>query len=133
MTVTHEQLVTAAEEHGRRYVEAFNSGDIETINGMYTEDAISVWQPGVPLSGQARKDNLAEFMSQRPKMTATLREAHVTGNTALLVVDWQIDLVTEDGAEHLDGVGLDVLRLGEDGQWRFAIDNPFGQTPVPAA
>ncbi|MEU7755023.1 nuclear transport factor 2 family protein [Micromonospora sp. NPDC049101] len=130
MTVTHEQLVDAAREHGERYVEAFNSGDVDTINAMYTEDAISVWEPGNPQTGQARRDSLAEFISQKPQMRATLRESHVTGDTALLVVDWAIDVETPEGAQQLEGVGLDVLRLGADGQWRFAVDNPFGQSPA---
>ncbi|AUG80449.1 hydrolase [Kitasatospora sp. MMS16-BH015] len=128
MTNTAEnfELAGDAEEHGRLYVQAFNSGDVEAVNRMYTEDAISVWQPGQPLTGQARKEALAEFLSMRPTMTAELREKHVTGNTALLVVDWQIDVTTPEGPEHLQGTGLDVLRRGEDGKWRFAIDNPFG-------
>jgi ketosteroid isomerase-like protein len=43
------------------------------------------------------------------------------------VVDWQIDFTDEDGQrQHLEGVGLDVMRRGADGVWRFAIDNPFG-------
>ncbi|MFE2935314.1 YybH family protein [Streptomyces sp. NPDC059278] len=128
MTTSLEQLTTAAEEHGNRYVAAFNSGNLDAINEMYTDDAISVWQPGSPLTGQARKDSLAEFISQKPKMTATLRESNVTSTTALLVVDWKIDVTTPDGDEHLTGVGLDVLRLGPDGQWRFSIDNPFSES-----
>lgn len=120
-------LVKAAEEHGNRYVEAFNSGDLDAINAMYTDDAVSVWEPGNPLTGAARKAALAEFIAQKPRMTATLRESHVTSTTALLVVDWAIDIPTPDGGtEHLEGVGLDVLRRGAEGEWRFAIDNPFG-------
>ncbi|GHJ40949.1 nuclear transport factor 2 family protein [Streptomyces sp. TS71-3] len=125
---TSADLIKGAEEHGKRYVEAFNSGDLDTINSMYTPDAVSVWEPGNPLTGQARKAALAEFIGQKPKMTATLRESHVTSTTALLVVDWAIDIPTPDGTEHVEGVGLDVLRRGTDGEWRFAIDNPFGQT-----
>lgn len=125
--IDHESLVRSAEEHGNRYIAAFNSGDLAVIDAMYTEDAISVWEPGNPLSGDARREALAEFIAQRPTMTATLRESHVTGTAALLVVDWAIDLPLEDGGtEHLEGVGLDVLRMGPDGNWRFAVDNPFG-------
>lgn len=119
-------LAKDVEKRGRLYVEAFNSGDLDTINQLYTEDAILVWRPGNPVTGEARRVTLAELISQKPKMTATLRECHVTGDTALLVVDWTIDMSTSEGDEHLKGVGLDVLRLGTDGQWRFAIDNPFG-------
>jgi uncharacterized protein (TIGR02246 family) len=120
-------LVREAEEHGNRYVAAFNAGDVATLDTMYTDDAISVWEPGVPLSGQARKDALRELIAMKPKMTATLRESQVTGDTALLVVDWVIELTTPDGEEQrLSGVGLDVLRR-RDGQWLFAVDNPFGE------
>ncbi|MER5865503.1 nuclear transport factor 2 family protein [Kitasatospora sp. NPDC002040] len=121
------ELASDAEEHGKLYVKAFNSGDVDAVNRMYTEDAISVWEPGNPLTGQARKDALAEFLSMRPTMSAKLRESHITGNTALLVVEWEIDVTTPDGPEHLQGTGLDVLRRGADGKWRFAIDNPFGE------
>jgi uncharacterized protein (TIGR02246 family) len=120
-------LTIDVEERGQLYVEAFNSGDLDAINQMYTEDAVSVWKPGNPVTGKARKAALAELISRKPKMTATLRESHVTGDTALLVVDWTIEIPTPEGGEHLKGVGLDVLRLGADGQWRFAIDNPFGE------
>ncbi|CCH32122.1 nuclear transport factor 2 family protein [Actinosynnema sp. NPDC047251] len=121
-TVDTVDLVREAEEHGHRYVAAFNAGDIAALDTMYTEDAISVWEPGSPLSGQARKDALREFIAQKPKMTASLRESHVTADTALLVVDWTIEM----GTEKFSGVGLDVLRR-RGGQWLFAVDNPYGE------
>jgi uncharacterized protein (TIGR02246 family) len=126
-TVDTVDLVREAEEHGLRYVAAFNAGDIATLDTLYTEDAISVWEPGTPLSGQARKDALREFIVQKPKMTAKLRESHVTGDTALLVVDWTIDVATADGgSQRFSGVGLDVLRR-RGGRWLFAVDNPYGE------
>ncbi|MFJ8313925.1 MULTISPECIES: YybH family protein [unclassified Streptomyces] len=129
MASTSENPAAAndAEEHGNLYVQAFNSGDIATLDRMYTEDAISVWEPGNPLSGQARKDALREFIALKPKMTAKLRESHITGDTALLVVDWSIDVTTPEGDQHLTGTGLDVLRRGPDGGWLFAVDNPFSE------
>lgn len=121
------ELATEAEEQAERYVSAFNAGNAEVIEEFYTEDAISVWEPGNPLTGQARKDSLAQFLTQKPTMRAVLRESHVTSAAALLVVDWQIDFTDENGQrQHLEGVGLDVMRRGADGVWRFAIDNPFG-------
>ncbi|MGW2703056.1 YybH family protein [Streptomyces sp. NPDC001340] len=126
-TLENTDLASDPEEHGKLYVQAFNSGDIETLDRMYTDDAISVWEPGNPLSGQARKDALREFIALKPQMTANLRESHVTGDTALLVVDWTIDVTDPEGEQHLSGTGLDVLRRGQDGKWRFAVDNPFGE------
>jgi uncharacterized protein (TIGR02246 family) len=132
-TLETTDLANDPEEHGKLYVKAFNSGDIETLDRMYTDDAISVWEPGNPLSGQARKDALREFIALRPKMTASLRESHVTGDTALLVVDWTIDVTDAEGEQRMSGTGLDVLRRGQDGKWRFAVDNPFGEAGAPAA
>ncbi|MEU5696846.1 nuclear transport factor 2 family protein [Actinosynnema sp. NPDC020468] len=133
-TLEITDLIAAAEEHGRRYVELFNAGDVETIETMYTEDAISVWEPGNPLTGQARRDSLAEFLAAGPTMTADLVESHVTRDAALLVVDWTISVPNPDGGEPevLRGRGLDVLRRGADGRWLFAVDNPFGDGEVEA-
>lgn len=124
---TVAQLTSDVEKHTALYVEAFNSGDADAVNAMYTEDAVAVWEPGLPLTGQARIDSVKEFLASAPKMTAVPRQSFVTGDTALLIVDWTIDTTDADGKpERLSGVGADVLRLGEDGNWRYAIDDPYG-------
>lgn len=122
------QIVAELENHTARYVEAVNTGDFETVDGFYTADAIAVWEPGKPLTGDERRKYQREFLAAKPRMTAEPRQIFVTGDTALMIVDWTIDTVGADGApEHLTGVGVDVLALGEDGVWRYAIDDPFGQ------
>jgi uncharacterized protein (TIGR02246 family) len=114
-------------EHTSRYVEAFNSGDADRVNALYTDEAVSVWEAGQALTGQARKDQLTAFLAQKPIMSAAVREAFATDDTVLQVVDWTIDVSDEYGnVERLTGVGLDVLVRQEDGQWRYAVDNPHG-------
>ncbi|GEC10484.1 hypothetical protein SSP24_81390 [Streptomyces spinoverrucosus] len=115
------------EEHLAFYVRTFNEGDADAINRLYTEEAVSVWEPGKPLSGAERKANLAEFLTLRPKLTAKIRESHVTTDTALLSVDWTMEIDGEDGKrESFGGLATDVLRRGADGNWRYAIDDPYG-------
>ncbi|MFF9912764.1 YybH family protein [Streptomyces sp. NPDC013457] len=122
------QLTNDVEKHTALYVEAFNAGDADAVNAMYTEDAVAVWDRGVPLTGQARIDSVKEYLAAGPRMTAVPRQSFVTGDTALLIVDWTIDTTDADGnAEHLSGVGVDVLRQGADGNWRYAIDDPYGE------
>ncbi|MER8097584.1 YybH family protein [Streptomyces goshikiensis] len=122
------QLTDNVEKHTALYVEAFNAGDFETVDGFYTEEAVAVWEPGKPLTGDARREYQREFLKSKPKMTAVPRQTFVTGDTALLIVDWTIDTVDAEGRpERLEGIGVDVLRLGEDNVWRYAIDDPFGQ------
>jgi hypothetical protein len=43
-----------------------------------------------------------------------------SGDTALLVVDWEIPAIG------MAGTATDVALLGEDGVWRCVIDNPHG-------
>ncbi|GAA2592808.1 hypothetical protein GCM10010435_84780 [Winogradskya consettensis] len=122
------ELTSDAAKQTEIYVRAFNAGDAGKLNQLYTDDAVSIWEPGRPLTGQAHRDALAEFLAQRPVMAATVRHSYVTGDTTLLVVDWTITTEEASGEkQELAGVGLDVLRLGPDGKWRYAIDNPFGE------
>ncbi|MFJ9113466.1 YybH family protein [Streptomyces sp. NPDC102283] len=114
-------------EHLAHFVSTFNSGDLAGTEKLYTEDAISVWQPGNPLSGQARRDALAEFIAIKPVLNAKIRESFVTSDTALLITDWTLDIPNENGGiDHESGVGTDILRRDEKGNWRYAIDEPYG-------
>ncbi|WP_158852536.1 YybH family protein [Saccharothrix deserti] len=123
------ELTDDVDEHLELYVRAFNSGNAEALNRLYTEEAVAVWEPGEPLTGRAREEYVAGFLATGPRMTAKMRHSYVTGDTALLVVDWTMESVGEDG-ERLTtaGIGLDVLRLGEDGKWRYAVDDPYGES-----
>ncbi|GAQ62818.1 YybH family protein [Streptomyces scabiei] len=115
------------ETHQEMFGEAFNSGDADAVNSMYTEDAVGVWDPGVPLTGQARRDRVKEFMSYGPTVDAKVLQTLVTGDTALLIVEWSMETKDADGGpEHLEGVAVDVLERGGDGNWRYVIDNPYG-------
>lgn len=124
MSQLHESL----EKHTALYVEAFNAGDFDALDAFYTAEAVAVWEPGKPLTGQARRDYQRDFLASGPKMVTTTRQSFVTNDTALLIVDWVIDTVDEKGEpERMKGIGVDVLRLGDDGIWRYAIDDPYGQ------
>jgi len=125
VTAQHTDDATRHTEH---YVRVFNSNDPEALDRMYTPEAVAVWEPGMPLSGDARREYAKEFLSRGPKMTAKDRERYITGDTALLIVDWSIEMTGVDGQpEHLQGVGVDVIRKGADGKWRHAVDDAFGQ------
>lgn len=122
------QITDDLEKRTELYVETFNSGDAEALEDFYTPEAIAVWEPGKPLTGQARRDYTREFLSRGPRISTELRQSFVTGDTALLIVDWVIDTVDETGApERMQGIGVDVLRLCEDNVWRYAVDEPYGQ------
>lgn len=125
---SQSQQLENLEKHTAEYLAAFNAGDFEAMDAFYTEEAVAVWEPGQPLSGQARRDYQRAFLAGRPQIATKTLQSFITGDTALLIVDWTIDMVDENGEpERLQGTGVDVLRLGEDGIWRYAIDDPYGQ------
>ncbi|WP_405858476.1 DUF4440 domain-containing protein [Streptomyces sp. NBC_00090] len=121
-------LVSDIDNHQEAFGTVFNAGDVEAVNAMYVDDAVGMWEPGKPLRGQERREYVAEFLAKRkPQVDATVRQQLVVGDLAMLVVDWTMDTIGEDGnPEPLAGVAIDVLQRGEDGYWRYVVDNPFG-------
>lgn len=121
-------LASDIDEHQEIFGVAFNSGDVDAVNAMYVDGAVSVWEPGNPHYGEDRRVYVANFLKARkPTVDAQIRQRLVVGDTAMLVVDWQMEALDENGEkEHLEGSAIDVLRKGEDGYWRYVVDNPFG-------
>ncbi|MFJ8751534.1 YybH family protein [Streptomyces sp. NPDC102441] len=121
-------LVADIDKHQEAFGTAFNAGDAEAVNAMYTDDAVGMWEPGFPVYGEDRRAYVTEFLAKRkPSVDATVRQQFVVGDTAMLIVEWQMEALDENGEpEHLEGVAVDVLRQGTDGYWRYVVDNPFG-------
>lgn len=105
-------------------IRIFNSGDGALYDSLYTPDAISNISGG-PLSGEARTAFFKEFLTTGPKINSKVLQTYTTGDTSLLIVDYDLDIPGPDGqTTHLHGTCTDVVIRNEEGKWRLAIDRP---------
>ncbi|MFI6511223.1 YybH family protein [Streptosporangium sp. NPDC050855] len=125
-------LPTDAELLPAAYVDAFNSGNAERLDGLYEDASVLVPSPGHPATGAERAAADRHLLGFGLPIDARLRHAYVAGDVALLVVDWSLRGTGADGHEvHLGGTAADVARRGADGLWRYAVNNPFGTGRAP--
>ncbi|MFF8956259.1 YybH family protein [Streptomyces sp. NPDC014894] len=114
------------------FMQAFNSGDGDLFNSLYLEDSISNFS-GEPLTGEARRAFIREYLATNPVSTAELTTSYVAGDVALIKVEYTIDNPGPNGPVRVEGYCTDVLRLGKDGRWLMAIDRPVATTGLVAA
>lgn len=108
------------------WAECFNNGDVDGMLALAEPGSAFAPQPGTVVSGDDYRSALEGFLALGLPIHLTPRHALVTGDTALLVLDWTIKGTAADGTEvDMSGSTADVARRGEHG-WRFVIDNPFG-------
>jgi ketosteroid isomerase-like protein len=70
---------------------------------------------------------LSKYLSMNPTIKLTTRQVVPSGDTALLVGDWQFHGTSSDGAEvSTAGTSIEVARRQLDGSWRYLIDLPYG-------
>jgi uncharacterized protein (TIGR02246 family) len=118
---TPDGIVPALLEH-------LNSLDVETMLGFYDPDGIIVDAAGNVHSGRdAIGAELAKYFSLGLEMQITQRHMFVADNIASLILDWSYIGTARDGTEiNMVATATDIARRGEDGLWRYLIDNPFG-------
>lgn len=120
-------LTTTAADHPSAFARAFNSGDPQAVELLYEESSTFVSSPGTPHSGQDRIAANTSFQALGLPLAVQLRHVYETNDIALLNVDWTISGTTPEGELiNIRGTATDVARRGDDGFWRYLIDNPFG-------
>ncbi len=112
-----------------------NSLDVETMLGFYDPDGMIIDAGGRPHVGRAAIGaELARYFALGLQMSITQRHMFVTGNIASLILDWSYIGTARDGTEvNMVATATDIARRGEDGLWRYLIDNPFGSMRRDAA
>src|SRR5262245_61284952 len=107
---------------------AFNRSDLETLVGLYEPNATLVAQPGMVADGAtAIREALGGFLAMKPRMTRETSQILIAGDTALALTRWTLDGTGPDGAAvRMNGEATDVFRRQPSGQWRVAVDNPWG-------
>lgn len=106
----------------------FNSMDVEVMCRFYEPDAILVSANGEPQRGiRAIRAELLKYYSVQLPMVVIARHVFVADTIASLVLDWNIVGKTPAGQDfQMVATSSDIARRGDDGYWRYMIDNPFG-------
>ncbi|MBG0716659.1 nuclear transport factor 2 family protein [Microbacterium sp. 2C] len=120
-------LATSPEQQPHVFATAFNTGDPDAIERVYEQAGVFISIPGNPSTGADRREANARMASLGVPIEVKPRHVYVADDIALLIVDWTIAGTTPDGEEvNIQGTATDVARRGDDGTWRYIIDNPFG-------
>lgn len=111
-----------------QFVNALNQGDPETALSLYEPGASLVVQPGVVATGtSALRAALAGFAALRPTLTTEAYKILEADDLALYCSRWTMHGTDPAGNPvHMNGRSSDVLRRQPDGNWRIALDNPYG-------
>jgi ketosteroid isomerase-like protein len=99
----------------------FNDRDLDgLLSNYYAEDATYAPLPGVVVSGDELRTSIGRLLDLGHDIAVQVRHTLIAGDTALIVLDWQID------ALGMHGTATDVARRQPNGTWRCIIDNPHG-------
>ncbi|PZS22907.1 MAG: DUF4440 domain-containing protein [Pseudonocardiales bacterium] len=120
-------LTNDPSQHPLVFARAFNSGNSDLVEQVYEPAGILVSSPGQPTTGDSRALANKALLDLGLPIDVRPRHIYVAEDIALLIVDWTIDGPGPDGQQvHIEGTATDVARRGNDGLWRYIIDNPFG-------
>lgn len=113
------------------FLKHFNSRDIDGLLSLYEEDGLLVAAPAATAQG---KDEIRASMEAFLELGGQIEflaesEPIVNGSIALTHGRWRL---TPDVGDPLEGETAEVSRLGDDGVWRYVIDNPWGPSILSA-
>jgi len=110
------------------FASALNSGDINSLVGLYEPSATLVPQPGQVATGTAAiRQALQAFVAMKPTIRLKTTFVLETGDVALLRGKWTIDAKGPDGQPtQMTGNSTEVVRRQHDGSWLYLIDHPYG-------
>jgi uncharacterized protein (TIGR02246 family) len=124
--MTPEAEARRIEEIDRRWIAAFNAGDVETVVSLYTDDVI-VMPPGEPTlhgRGAVRRWLEAFFEGHTARQSLVNDEVVVAGEWAWMRGHFTLAIEPRDGSgeRRHQGKHLVIWRRQESGGWRAARD-----------
>lgn len=108
---------------------ALNAGDLDALLAVFSNHATMRLTNGdvVQENPAGLRGSLAQLLALRPRIRNTVRRVLASGDIALVLLDWTLDLTLPDGRRHEEcGTATQVMEKGRDGGWRLLISNPLG-------
>lgn len=133
---THETVDSRVVDPARlpfAYEDALNAGDVDGVLALFHQDATMRTFSGEVLTDQkALRAETVHSIAARARLTNTLRSTQIGGDTALIIVDWNLEATLPDGTQiSPTGTTTAVARRAADGAWRFVVLNCQGAAASP--
>ncbi|MGF6851354.1 alpha/beta fold hydrolase [Paraburkholderia sp. CI3] len=108
---------------------ALNAGDLDGLLGLFSNQATMRMTDGevVRESPAELRSGLAQLLRMRPRIRNAVRRVLPSGDIALVLLDWTLNVTLPDGQQHEEcGTATQVMEKCRDGGWRLRISNPLG-------
>ena len=110
-----------------------NSGDLNGLLALYESGATLVNAEGKSVRGAALKAEFEGLLGLNPKIDIHERNHVAAGGIALTTNRYRMTLKPPGGkTEKITGGGIEVARRGDDGGWRFIVDDTSRVAQAPA-
>ena len=115
------------------YADALNAGDADAVLALFHQDATMRTFTGEVLTDrEALRAETANSIAAQARLTNKPRFTQIGGDTALIIVDWNLEATLPDGTRiSPTGTTTAVARRAADGSWRFAVLNCQGTVGSP--
>jgi uncharacterized protein (TIGR02246 family) len=115
------------------YQDALNAGDADAVVALFHQDATMHTFTGKVLTDQeALHAEAVQSIAAQARLTNKPRSTLIGGDTALIIVDWDLEAMLPDGTGiSPTGTTTAVARRSADGSWRFAILDCQGAVGSP--
>ncbi len=120
--------VQEASKFPNAFDQALNAGDLEGLVSLYDERAtIRTADSRVEQGLAAVRVEMEDLIASKATLVNTARHTLQSGDTALIVVDWNLVFSTPDGQRiERRGTATNVLKKDPDRGWRLLVANPQG-------
>ena len=108
---------------------ALNTCDLDALLGLFSNQATMRLTNGeVAQENPAElRRGLAQLLALRPVIHNEVRRVLRSGDIALVLLDWTLDVTLPNGQQHEErGTATQVMEKGRDGGWKLRISNPLG-------
>jgi uncharacterized protein (TIGR02246 family) len=115
------------------YEDALNAGDADAVVALFHQDATMRTFTGQVLTDrEALRAEAVQSIAARARLTNTPRSTLIGGDTALIIVDWNLEATAPDGTRiSPTGTTTAVARRSADGSWRFTVLDCQGTVGSP--
>lgn len=120
--------VMKAGDYAKAFETALNEGNLDRLLALYEPDALLRSPQGeISASAAGVRAEMHNLIAAKARMENRARHTLAHGDTALIVVDWTLELSLPHGENvRQQGTATNVIRFDAVHGWRMIVANPLG-------